>query len=433
MDDPVDTRLASRFRVGDWVADPDTGRLQRLGEEVKLEPKAMQVLVYLAENQGKVVSREALEATAWAGMIVGYDAVSGSIIKLRKALGDNSRDPRYIETVSKKGYRLIAPVSTDNVDAKPDQESTQKSSSVKNGVNNLLVAGIGLLIVIGVLFYLATGTDTAKSPHATSAKTPSVVVIPFKNLSDDPKQDYFSDGITDDLITDLSRVGSLRVIAPQTSYYYKNNPASLEDVARQLGVLYIVEGSVRKSGNHIRVNVQLTDTRKGESIWANRFETDEGDIFKIQDAITTDVMVAMVLTLSDAGMSDITNRGTRNIEAYDAFLLGQKFINTRSKQGYEQAMNSYRRAIEIDPNYARAYGAMAVTLTRGYRYLWTDLSTTEAKQRALELANNAVELSQSNPHIFWSLAYVHLHRHEYAAAEIAVETSVKLSPNYADG
>ena len=117
MDDPVDTRLTSRFRVGDWAADPDTGRLQRQGEEVKLEPKAMQVLVYLAENQGKVVSREALEATAWAGMIVGYDAVSGSIIKLRKALGDNSRNPQYIETVSKKGYRLIAPVSTDVVNA----------------------------------------------------------------------------------------------------------------------------------------------------------------------------------------------------------------------------------------------------------------------------------------------------------------------------
>ena len=433
MDDPFDTRLTSRFRVGDWVADPDTGRLQRQDEEVKLEPKAMQVLVYLAENQGKVVSREALEATAWAGMIVGYDAVSGSIIKLRKALGDNSRNPQYIETVSKKGYRLIAPVSTDSVDAKPASEPTPKSSVIKESGNNFLVPGIGLLIISGMLLYLFAGTDTEQSTGATSTQAPSVVVMPFKNLSDDSQQEYFSDGITDDLITDLSRVNSLRVIAPQTSYYYKNNPAPLEDIARQLGVLYIVEGSVRKSGNHIRVNVQLTNTKKGESIWANRFETDEGDIFKIQDAITRNVMDAMVLTMSDTGMDDIANRGTNNLEAYDAFLLGQKNIKTRTKQGYDQTMSAYRRAIEIDPNYARAYGAMAVTLTRGYRYQWTDLSPPEAKQRALELANKAIELNQSNPHIFWSLAYVHLHRHEYAAAEIAVETSIKLSPNYSDG
>ncbi|WP_455218422.1 winged helix-turn-helix domain-containing tetratricopeptide repeat protein [Kaarinaea lacus] len=433
MDDPVDTRLASRFRVGDWVADPDTGRLQRQDEEVKLEPKAMQVLVYLAENQGKVVSREALEAAAWAGMIVGYDAVSGSIIKLRKALGDNSRNPQYIETVSKKGYRLIAPVSTDVAEPKSVSVSTQHSSTVKTDRSKLLFPMTGVLLGLGLLFYLVSGTDTEKSTGVTSAQAPSVVVMPFKNLSDDPRQEYFSDGITDDLITDLSRVESLRVIAPQTSYYYKNNPVGLEEVARQLGVLYIVEGSVRKSGSHIRINVQLTNTSKGVSIWANRFETDEGDIFKIQDAITRDVMDAMVLTLSDTGMDDIRNRGTRNFEAYDAFLLGQKYIKTRTKQGYEQTMNAYRRAIEIDPNYARAYGAMAVTLTRGYRYQWTDLSPPEAKARALELANKAVELNQSSPHIFWSLAYVHLHRHEFAAAEIAVETAIKLSPNFSDG
>ena len=433
MENLVDTKLANPFQVGDWRVDPNSGRIQKSGEEVKLEPKVMQVLVYLAENQGQVVSREALESTAWAGMVVGYDAVSGSIIKLRKALGDNSRNPQYIETVSKKGYRLIAPISYGREEGQVSSPTIKKSSQTPIDRNSFILIGLGLFIVFGLLIYFNPGTETINNPALKSVETPSVVVMPFKNLSGDPQQEYFSDGITDDLITDLSRLDSVRVIAPQSSYYFKNNPAGLEEIARQLGVLYIVEGSVRKLGSHIRVNVQLTDTRKGESIWANRFETDAGDIFKIQDSITGNVMDAMTLSLSGGGMEHIKDRGTKNLEAYDSFLLGQKYIKSRSKQGYDQTMKAYRHAIEIDPNYARAYGAMAVTITRGYRYQWSDLSLVEARERALELAEKAVDLNKTNPQIFWSLAYVHLHRLEYDEAEVAAKESIQLSPNFADG
>jgi len=435
MDDPVDVKLVMPFKVGDWVADPDTGRLERQGEEVKLEPKVMQVLVYLAENQDKVVSREDLEATAWAGMVVGYDAVSGSIIKLRKALGDNSRNPTYIETVSKKGYRLIAsvePVDSTSRTSRKFHSSSESEIQKKNGAN-LMVIGLLIVAILGLLVMAAIWKKTSDQNTENLAGTPSVVVLPFKNLSGDTQQEYFSDGITDDLITDLSRIKALRVIAPQSSYYFKNNPAGLDEIAHKLGVLYIVEGSVRKSGNQIRINVQLTDTKKRESIWANRFETDEGDIFKIQDAITRNVMDAMTLTLSGGGVEQITDRGTKNLQAYDAFLLGQKYIKTRSKQGYDQTIKAYQHAIEIDPNYARAYGAMAVTITRGYRYHWSDLSLGEARERALELAVKAVELNQTNPQIFWSLAYVHLHLLEYDEAEAAVRKSISLSPGFADG
>lgn len=435
MDDAVELKLEKPFRVGDWVADPGTGRLQRQDEEVRLEPKVMQVLVFLAENQGRVVSREDLEATAWAGMVVGYDAVSGSIIKLRKALGDNSRNPTYVETVSKKGYRLIAPVAPIHDNLKELTKSHLLSESVvqkKNGVN-LIVAGIAVVAILGLLVTTPFWWKASDQNTKSDASLPSVVVLPFKNLSADPHQEYFSDGITDDLITDLSRSDSMRVIAPRTSYYYKKNPAGLDKIAKQLGVLYVVEGSVRKSGKHIRVNVQVTNTKKGESIWANRFETDAGDIFKIQDKITRDIMNALPLTLSEDGMKHVTNRGTKNLEAYDAFLLGQKYIKTRSRQGYEQTMNAYRHAIEIDPGYARAYGAMAVTITRGYRYQWSDLSPTEGRERALELVKKAVDLNQSIPQIYWSLAYVHLHRLEYDEAEAAAKKSISLSPNFADG
>jgi adenylate cyclase len=425
------------FQVGDWTVDPESGRLQKEGEEVKLEPKVMEVLVFLADHSGKVVSREALEAKAWAGMDVGYDAVASSIIKLRKALGDDSRNPHYIETISKKGYRLIAPVShrTNEAEAAAafDSASSEQPSITNTNRRNIIAAGIAIVTIITVVFILKGGLNTIDQPINTSTKTPSVVVLPFKNLSDDPHQDYLSDGISDDLITDLARADSVRVIARQSSYHFKDNPANLEDIARKLDVLYIVEGSVRKSGNRIRVNVQLTNTNKQENIWAERFDIDVNDLFKLQDNITKDVMNAMIGPSSSKEPKIVESRGTKNFEAYDMFLIGQQYIKTRSKQGYDRSMNAYRRTIEIDPNYARAYGAMAVTLTRGYRYQWSDLSLVEARERALELANKAVQLNPSSPQIYWSLGYVHLHRREYDAAESAAKKSVALSPNYADG
>jgi len=431
--------LPKPFRVGDWNVDPSSGRLVKSGLEIKLEPKVMQVLVYLAQHQGKVISREALEAEAWAGTIVGYDAVSGSIIKLRKALGDSSRQPRYIETISKKGYRLIAPVSSADEDvAAPDISQEKKtplgseSSPVTNMIRKNLFLGAGLALIAVLLTFVILNNHT-ESQSSDVAATPSVVVLPFKNLSDDPQQEYLSDGITDDLITDLSRIDTVRVIARQSSYHYKQFPADTDTIASQLQVTYIVEGSVRKSGDDIRINVQLTDTTRHQSIWAQRFDTDTRHIFNMQDDITKNVMDAMLVKVPNNKANDIQVRDTNNFEAYDAFLMGQKYIGMRTKQGYDQAIKAYRRALQIDPNYARVYGAMAVTLTRGYRYLWTDLALVEARERALELATKAAQLNPTSPQIFWAMGYVRLHRHEYNEALSAAEKSVALSPNYADG
>ncbi|MCG6936163.1 MAG: winged helix-turn-helix domain-containing protein [Proteobacteria bacterium] len=423
------------FRIGEWVVEPGSGRICKNGVEVKLEPKVMEVLAYLARHQGTVVSHEMLEAEIWTGTIVGYGSVPATIIKLRKALGDNSRKPRYIETVSKRGYRLIMPVSpapeetraSDNNAATDDALSISKRKTVRRAVT---LALLGLCIGLAVL---VVELDWPGQPGRTSSEIPSVVVLPFKNFSDDPREAHLSDGITDDLITDLSRIKSVRVLARQTSYYYKNRKVTPEDVFRQLNVLYIIEGSVRKSGKHIRVNVQLSNAKQGENIWAERIDTDTENIFSTQDKIVKDVVQAMYVTLSTKGATPPVLRGTRSFDAYDAFLLGQKYSKNRSRQGYEQTINAYKRAIEIDPGYARAYGALAVTLTRGYRYLWSDLSMVEARERAMMFARKAIVLDTSTPQIYWSLGYVHLHRREYDEAEEAARKSVSLSPSYADG
>lgn len=458
MTDLIDITSQEPFWVGEWYVDPDSGRLLREGVEVRLEPKVMQVLVFLAQHSGKVVSRETLEDVVWAGMVVGYDALSGSIIKLRKALGDDSRQPKYIETVSKKGYRLIASVHRAE-EGEADSQGSNKGQGHTVGVQKfeiphsnttrftikLIAVGLVLVAVLLLWNFLTLVPDkpsqstvtanTTDKPLTTDAiaKTPSIVVLPFKNLSDDQKQEYFSDGITDDIITDLSQVSSLRVIARQSAYHYKDINVNLNDVARELDVNYIVEGSVQKAGNRIRINVQLTDVSKGYHIWADRFDSEIADLFDIQDTITQHVIDAMYVTLSTQENKLIATRTTNNFEAYDTFLLAQQYSKDRTKEGYDLTIETYRRAIQLDPEYARAYGALAVALTRGYRVQMTKLSFEEARERALKLANKAIELDQSSPPVYWSLGFVHLFRKEYEEAETAAKQAIRLSPNYADG
>jgi adenylate cyclase len=450
---------AKPFQVGDWLADPDSDRLLCGEEEVRLEPKVMSVLVCLAQHAGKVVSRETLENTVWAGTIVGYDAIAGSVIKLRKALGDDSRNPLYIETVSKKGYRLIAPVSWDvqrdldtegGAEAEEVDDAEARLPSSLRGRNRsvsrqLISAIIGLVIIFAGYQILdmkqqpptqptsEQGEATTATTISTSDKTPSIVVLPFKNLSDDPQQDYFSDGITDDVTTDLSKVGALRVVARQSAYHYKNTSASLEDIARDLNVRYIVEGSVQKANEKIRINVQLTDASSGHHLWAERFDRDLVDVFAIQDEIAQHIIDATFVTLSEQETARVKFHTTTNFEAYDLFLRGQEYSKNRTREDYDSTMDAYRRALELDPNYARVYGAMAVELTRGYRNLWTNLSFEEAREHSLKLAKKAVALDQSTPQIYWALGFVHLFRKEFAEAEAATQQSITLSPNYADG
>jgi len=437
--DENDILLHKSFEIGEWLVDPDSGRIRSGDDEVKLEPKVMAVLVCLAQQPGKVLSREELEAKIWTGTIVGYDALSNSIIKLRKALGDDRRDPRYIETVSKKGYRLVANVrrprgNDEALVASPgdsSQTNTQRRKLKTIAFAAAAVVALGVSLVIALdPFGLRGSADEMTFAEQTK---PAIVILPFKNLSDDPKQEYFSDGITDDLITDLSRVSGLQVMARQSSYFYKNREVPIDKVAKDLGVQYILAGSVRKNGENIRVNVQLTNATTGRTAWAERFDRTSTNFFGMQDAITKKIVSAMFDKVSDHQATHATVRATGNFAAYDKFLLGQQYTARRTKQDYDRAVEAYEQAIALDPNYARAYGALAVTVSFAYRYGWTDLSTSEARARAMELAKKAVELDPDSPQVNWSLGFVHLFRQEYAQAEAAAKKSVELSPSYADG
>jgi len=420
--------LTTPFQLADWQVQPALDRISRNGEEVRLEPRVMSVLTLLAARAGKVVSREELEAGAWGRAIVGYDALPSSINKLRKALGDDTQNPRYIETVSKKGYRLIAPVGV--LDG---PESTSQSATGIRFLNQPLVYGIAVLILAAVLIvYLFNGKLQSPIAQFNPTAEKRLVVLPFVNIGNDPKQEYFVDGITDDLITDLSGLSSIVVISRTASYRYKGQEINPQMVGEQLGADYLLEGSVRKSDKRWRINVKLINTGDGVSLWAKRYENTETSLFGVQDEVVRNIVQALAVRLNAQDKQRLSHRPTTNFDAYELFLLGQKQFKVRTKEANQAAQDAYRQAIQLDPNFARAYGALAVALDVYYWRGWSD-TPTETLGRALEMARYATELDPESPQAYWALGYTLLYRKEPHKAAAAVERAIELAPNYADG
>ncbi len=276
-------------------------------------------------------------------------------------------------------------------------------------------------------------TSSRPEPAATAVEDkPSIAVLPFINMSGDKEQEYFSDGISADIIIDLSRVSNLQVIARNSSFYYKGRSVKTEDVGRELGVRYVLTGSVRRSGERVRITTELVDSKNARQLWADKYDRKLEDIFTLQDEITGKIVSALLVQLSAREKEDLTLRSTRNVAAYQAFLKGQRFDREGGKEQLPLAQSLYREAIRLDPHFGRAYGALAVTISRSI--VW-GFSGREAEQldQALELAKQAVSLNGNLPQTHWALGYVYLQRHEPEHALAATERSIELAPNYADG
>lgn len=301
---------------------------------------------------------------------------------------------------------------------------------------NLIAAGslAALLAIAGIwLAVTPSGEHAAPIGPATTQENPSLIVLPFANKSDDPRQDYFVDGISEDIITAFSRLSNLTVIAWNTSSSYKGKTVQPQQVGKELGVGYMLAGSVRKSGDRLRITAALVDTGSGKQLWAERYDRKLADVFALQDEVTRKIVQALALKLTAAEKGQLGHAGTNNLGAYDAFLQGLQYYRQRNKEGNELARAAYRRAIEFDPGYARAYGALAITLTFESTYGYSELRPDEARERALELARKAVALDSSSPEVQWALGFVHLFRKEYDEAEAAAKQAVALAPSFADG
>ncbi|VAW59040.1 Adenylate cyclase [hydrothermal vent metagenome] len=433
------------FQVGNWHIDPLCSEIQLDKQRTKLEPRVMAVLVYLAERAGSVVTRQALEDNIWAGRIVGYDALSSTIIKLRKAFGDDSRHPRIIETIPKMGYRLIAEVIFPEKD--PSALTTQPQPSPRTptltpGVSRraFLLPGIAMLIalVVGLSVYLINNpvnilnsTSTTNSARIINQTAPTIAVLAFENMSSDSQQDYLSDGIAADLITGLSKISSLSVIARHSTFAYRNTETDVRIIGKELGARYVVEGSVRKAGKNVRISARLIDTITGYNLWADNFDGSMDNVFSFQDRVTSSIISVLKVKLTAAEQLKLNYVYTDNIEAYDNFLHGWQLMWRFNQQSNKSSREYLLKAIELDPGFARAYANLAVNYVFDFKHRWSK-NSAQSLQRARESAHRAVDLDPSLPQAYIARGFTQIYAYEYDSAISLIQKGISLNPNFAD-
>ncbi|MEJ2308291.1 MAG: winged helix-turn-helix domain-containing protein [Gammaproteobacteria bacterium] len=430
----MDTREQAPFELNDWLVSPMEGTLSRGEELVRLEPRSMEVLIYLVSRRGEVVTREELERDVWRGAVVGYEAITNTINKLRKALGDSSREPAYIATIPKRGYQLIVEVR------QPQPVSAGVASSrapvtgeeSRSGWSPLVwFAGITIL-VLGVVWFAWQESGEQADRVAAQQPTISIAVLPFENLEKHPPRETLVNGITEDIITDLSRLSAMQVLASNATNIYRERQADPRTIGRELGVDYILDGNLRRLGDTLRINVQLIDTASGFNRWAESYDRDMMQLFAIRSEVTAGLIETLGLETSAQERRNLAHTTTDNLQAWDLFQSGQRASKRQTREGNEEAIGFYEQAIAQDPDYGRAYGSLAYSLALAFRRGWTD-RPMHTLDRALELGNRAVELDASTPQTWWSLGYVHLMRQEFVKAKEAAARAIEIAPSYADG
>ena len=425
------------FFVGDWYVNPSICRIRHGGKVVKLEPRVMQVLEFLAQNPNQVVSRSELEKEVWMGRSVGYEALGRTVGLLRKSLGDDSKHPSYIETLSKKGYRLIAPVRraadvSDNVQDEGDKKTGQAGFYLKGPKAVVAVTVLAVAIIgFGGIFWQTALNNGVSDPPQSSMPVP-IVILPFNNLSSDPSQSYVADGIADSLITDLTKVSGLLVIARHTAFQYRGERWSAANLARELQVRFVLHGSLQREAETLRVNAQLTNAATGNEMWAERYDGSVEDIFGLQDRIARNVVSVLAVNLTEAESDQLASRDTDTLESYEYFLRGRERYFRFSREDNRVAREFYLKAIELDPNFARAYAMLALTYRQEVVNGWSG-DRERALDSAMQLAEKAISLNAAIPEAYFVKGMVHRERKEYFEAILAAEKAIEIDPNYADG
>lgn len=426
----------STFSIGDYQVEPSALRVTGNDKTSRLEPRTMHLLVYFATHAGRVISRNELEEQVWEGRIVGEDALTNSISKLRRILGDNARQPRFIETVPKTGYRLIADVRWLDKQASGAPQAVAVNDDKQPAKRRTWLYGTAialLAIVFAGWMFNALRTPDSQAPvtDVTSTNKPSIAIIPFENLGDKP-QDYFANGITTNLITDMSKLSGMTVIAQGSVFAYQNSDAKTRQISSELNADYVVKGAVQRQQDRVRVNVQLIEAETERTLWAEKYQGEMRDVFKFQDKIASALVSALRIRLAP-GESEIFSRyPTTNVAAYDLFLRGQEEYGHRTRQSNRSAREYFEQAIALDPEFARATASLALVHSRDAFDGWTD-SPERSLARAAEFAEAAARINPTIPQIHFVAGQVALFREEHDNAIAAAERAIEYAPNYADG
>jgi len=370
------------YRFADSELDTERYELRRQGVLRPVEPQVFDLLRYLLENRDRTITKDELYKEIWQGRLVTESALSSRIKAARQAVNDTGNDQKIIRTLHGRGFRFVAQVEIgDGGRQEPEQRSIET--------------------------------------------TASIAVLPFVNMSGDPEQEYFSDGITEDLIADLSRISGLYVPARNSTFTYKGAAVKLQQLCKELGVRHVLEGSVRKSGGRVRIVAQLIDGESGGHLWAERYDRDLTDVFAVQDEITHGIVESLRVRLLPNERRAIEKVPTENLEAYQYYLRGRQFFHRQTRGSLAIAKRMFLRAIELDPNYARAHAGLADCESELYMSSYSDATPEKilaASARALELDPDLAEAHASR-----GLALMALEGREEAEKEF--KAAMDLDPN----
>jgi TolB-like protein len=392
-----------QFNFGSCSLDAGRRELVRDAEVVAIEPQVFDLLVYLIEHRDRVVSRDDLLAAVWGGRIVSESTLASRINAARTAIGDSGGEQRLIRTIARKGFRFVGEVRA----GQDMTEAGSASPTVPRPAIN--VAGTG------------------GAPGMPDK--PSIAVLPLTNMSGDPEQEYFSDGITEDIITALSRLRWFFVIARNSTILYKGKPADVKQVGRDLGVRYVLEGSVRKSGQRVRISSQLLDATTGNHIWAERYDRELTDIFALQDEITTSVTAAIEPKLLAAEGLRAETRSTENLDAWDLVARAMSHYWKLTAADSTAAIALLRLAADRYPNYAPAHSMLAFAQLASAYVGW--IPAGGDRELAIQRAHRAAELDDSDPWAHLALGYVDFTDRRTDEAVRHFRAALDLNPNFA--
>src|SRR5215813_4759864 len=402
------------FQFEGYTLDFARSSLRAADRDVALRPKAFEVLRYLVENADRLVTKAELIRTIWPNVIVTDEVLTHCISEVRQAIGDSKQT--IIATVPRRGYRFTAPVLrvATSAGAAPQPPPAPPTIQSRPAL-----------------------PDSGPRSQSPLHDRPSVAVLPFTNLSGDPQQDYFSEGITEDITTELSRFSELLVIARNSSFQYKGKAVDIRQVGRELGARYVLEGSVRRSGDRVRITAQLVDAMTGAHRWAERYDRELHDALAVQDEVARAIVAILAAHVNRAEIERVLLKPPAVWEAYDYYLRGAEayflHINRRTKASLYDARRLLEQSLAIDPDYARAAAILSWTHLNAYIEPFDgDYLSPGALDRALELAETAVHLDASLPQARAQLGHVLVHKRRVDAAIAEFERAFALNPNFFD-
>jgi TolB-like protein/DNA-binding winged helix-turn-helix (wHTH) protein/Flp pilus assembly protein TadD len=436
--------VSERLRFGVFEVDLRAGELRKHGLQVRLQEQPFQVLAMLLEHPGQVVTREELQKKIWpADMFVDFDhGLNKAINKIRDALGDSAESPRFVETVARRGYRFLAEVRPVDIPVRgPEPPVEAPSQAKRRGPADLSDAAAGRKRVAGplawgfsvlVVVLLSSIAWTLYSRSRTSPPIRSLAVLPLESLSGDASQDYFADGMTDELITDLSQISALRVISRTSVMPYKGVRKPLAQIARELNVDAVVEGTVLRFGNQVRITAQLIEARADKHLWAHDYEGDLQDALALQNQVARAIAEHIRIRLNPQEDAALKGKRVVNPEAYVSYLKGRYFWNKRTANGLNAAVAYFNQAVDEDPNYAQAYSGLADTYALLGDWQYAVMTPREAFPKAKAAAVKALQLDNGLGEAHNSLAFcLDGFDWDFESAEREFRRAIELNPGYA--